>query len=186
MSVAYTFGFRKGELLCEMKVDQLDCETRTIRLDPGTTKNNQGRVVVMTGEVYDLLRACVEGKGPDDFVFTRKDGNVVRNFRGAWYALCVKAGLGRFVKREGKRPKWEGLIFHDLRRSAVRNMVRRGVSETVAMRISGHKTRDVFARYNITSVADLADAARLIERGKNAKILRFPETNGSELATGSE
>ncbi len=165
LAAAYTFGFRKSELLLSMKVRQIDLESRTIRLFTGTTKNNEGRTVKMTAEVYGLLRDCVRGKEPGEHVFTRANGEPIRNFRGAWYSLCERAGLGRFVTGGNKKSKWEGLLFHDLRRSAVRNMVRRGVSETVAMRLSGHKTRSIFLRYDITSLGDIEDATGKIERG---------------------
>src|SRR6266567_2191519 len=168
LAVAYTFGLRRSELL-HLKVRQIDSSQRTFHLDPGSTKNDEARTVKMTREVQDLLAQCIRNKKPEDYVFTRADRERVLDFRGAWYSVCERAGLGRFAKGEDNKVRWEGLIFHDLRRSAVRNMVRRGVSERVAMMLSGHKTRSVFDRYNIVSEADLEEAAAKIERGRGER-----------------
>src|SRR5439155_4902975 len=73
---------------------------------------------------------------------------------GLW--SCPKCGVTRLFKEA----KYVGLIFHDLRRTAIRNMVRAGIPQTVAMQISGHRTLSVFNRYNIVDVEDLRDAAR--------------------------
>jgi len=170
VTVAYNFAWRKGELL-NLRVRQVDLASRTIRLDVGTTKNGDAREVSMTDEVLTLLTACITGKQNDDFVFTRSDGKPVKSFRKVWSTVCEKAGVPE-------------LLFHDLRRSGVRNLVRLGVKETVAMEISGHKTRSVFDRYNITSKKDLADAAELLNK-KQKSIAPLLEQAAISLGQGS-
>jgi len=71
LEVARTYGWRKGELL-RMKVREVDLLARTLRLEPGTTKNRDGREVTMTNAVYALMSQCVTRKEPEDFVFTRE------------------------------------------------------------------------------------------------------------------
>jgi len=90
------------------------------------------------------------------FVFHR-NGERIQQFNKEWNQAAKLAGL---VDADGKPSK----LFHDTRRSAVRNLVRVGVSEDVAMKISGHKTRSVFSRYNVTTETDIRQgAARLAE-----------------------
>jgi integrase len=76
-----------------------------------------------------------------EFVFHR-DGDRISEFRKSWKTACRKAGCGN-------------MIFHDLRRSAVRDLVRAGVPQSVAMSISGHSTVAVFQRYDIVASADM-------------------------------
>lgn len=149
LSVAYNFGFRKAELL-GLRVAQIDLKSRTIRLLSGETKTDKGRTVVMTEAVYRLVSECVRGKNPGDAVFTWADGRSVRDFRAAWASLVKEAGV-------------PDLLLHDLRRTAIRNMVRAGISKHVAKQISGHATDSVFDRYDITDEQDLVDAARKLE-----------------------
>jgi len=88
LAVAYNFGWRKSELL-SLRVRQVDLLARTIRLEVGETKNDEGRTVVMTDEVYTLLAACVAYKEPDNYVFTRENGERIRDFRTTW--RCVRS-----------------------------------------------------------------------------------------------
>jgi len=97
------------------------------------------------------------GKKGDDYLFTRENGEVVKDFRGTWDDLTERADV-------------PGLLFHDSRRSSVSNMIRRGVPQKTARKVSGHKTDAVFSRYNIVSEDDIRDAARRIEEGAKAAV----------------
>jgi integrase len=155
LAVAYNFGLRKGELL-GLRVSQIDLKARTIHLLPGTTNNDKGRAVVMTEDVYKLVVECVKDKKPADRVFTWANGKPVTDFR----RTCTLA----------KKAEMPDLIFHDLRRSAVRNMVRAGISKHVAKLISGHQTDSVFDRYDITDATDLVEATRKQEARNGHKM----------------
>ena len=119
-------------------------------MDPGTTKNHEGREATMTQSVRALLIQAMIGKQLDDYLFSRVNGNPISDFRGSWAKACKAAGV-------------PALLFHDLRRTAVRNMVRAGVPERVAMLISGHKTRSIFDRYHIVSQTDIGEAVAKVE-----------------------
>ncbi len=89
----------------------------------------------------------------------------LRSIKTAWQSACVKVGLGYWENPNGKfvgQRRYRGALMHDFRRTGVRNLVRAGVSENVAMRISGHKTRSVFDRYNIVNEKDLIEAGRKV------------------------
>ena len=100
------------------------------------------------------------------WVFHR-EGNPIGDFRKAWKTACREAGV-------------PGRIPHDFRRTAVRNLVRAGIPEGVAMMVSGHKTRSVFERYNIVNEEDLRQAAkRVTEYHQNKATVQ----NGHNLGT---
>lgn len=168
LALAYSFGFRKGELL-NLRVRQVDLLHRTVTLNAADTKNGKPRNVSLTNESYTLLCQSIVGKRAEDFVFTWKDGRPVKDFRVSWEKLTKASGVPE-------------LLFHDLRRSAVRNMIRRGVPQVTAQRISGHKTRDVFDRYNIGDDRDLVDAAARIEAGEESAsfALTLPNANQNQ------
>lgn len=172
-----TYGWRVSELL-NLRVNQIDLEQRVIRLEPGTTKNADGREVFMTDTVHALLTACTAGKQADAAVFTRSNGKPIRSFRGTWERECTRAGVGQLVcaycsqpaqdtaacsKCGHKGTRYTGLIFHDLRRTAARNLRRAGIAETVIMNIGGWRTRSVFERYAIVSRTDIVDAMRKLQ-----------------------
>ena len=105
------------------------------------TKNKIGRIIYLDSELIsifeDLWRQRKTAQKILPYVFlNRKGDDKIKDFRFVWDKAFEESGVQR-------------RLFHDLRRTAVRNMVRSGIPEKVAMRISGHKTRSVFERYNI-------------------------------------
>lgn len=151
--IGYYTGARIGELRL-LRWEQVDFKAGRIILEPGTTKNREGRTLPIYGEMREWLSIEKEIRDQQfptcPYVFQRH-GLTIKDFRTAWEQACERA-------------KVPGLLFHDLRRTAVRNMVRAGIPEKVAMQISGHKTRSVFDRYNIVSDRDLREAAAKMER----------------------
>jgi integrase len=150
-----TFGYKVGwriSEICSLTWAQVDMKQGIVRLEPGETKNEEGRTVYLDDELLEVF-SCQWNRRKElgtalPHVFLNQDGmDKVKRFDKAWKTACKKAKIG--VR-----------LFHDFRRTAVRNMVRAGVPERVAMMISGHKTRSVFDRYNIVSDADLKLAAQ--------------------------
>jgi len=149
----YRTGWRMEEVL-KLRWDYVDIDNGIILLPPQLSKNNDGRTFYLDEDLKGMFRKLWEAhfnnrlnKGADvPYVFTNKHGtDRIKSFRTAWHVSCERAGL-------------KNKMIHDFRRTAVRNLVRSGVPERVAMAITGHRTRSVFERYNIVSDTDLRQA----------------------------
>lgn len=172
VTLMYLTGWRTSEAL-RLEWSRVDLKAGIIRLDPGTTKNREGRTLPYRAlpELAEMIKTqragtrqleqekgCIipwvfhrDGRGlllkggPDKAVYVE------------WRAACEAAGL-------------PGRLLHDFRRSAVRNLERAGVSRSVAMKITGHKTESVYKRYAIVSEADLAEGlAKVAGQQRRAK-----------------
>jgi integrase len=146
--MAYWTGCRKGEIL-GLRWSQVDFLRRQITLQARETKNREARRIPIGRELYRILQALHARRGRSEFGFT-KDGEPIKYVYHYWRQAAERAGL-------------PGLLLHDCRRSAVRNLVRAGVSDKIARAISGHKTRSVFDRYNIVDERDQGDAIAKLE-----------------------
>jgi integrase len=145
LSFAYFTGWRRGEIL-NLTWEKVDLRQGTVRFDRGETKNDEARSVYLDDELMRDMVNLFETKGSCPFVF-HHGGKPILKFEKAWNAACERAEV-------------PDKLFHDFRRTAVRNMVRSGIPERVAMMISGHKTRSVFDRYNIVNDSDLKEASK--------------------------
>jgi integrase len=152
----YLTGWRKGEIA---SLTWQDVEDGVIRLRGEHSKNREARSVVIAGELVGLIERRKQARLVNGvlthLVFHRENGERVQEIRKAWASACKKAGVAR--------------LFHDLRRTAVRYMVRSGVPQSVAMKISGHKTASIFRRYDIANEDDLRQAIEAVQRYHKAE-----------------
>jgi integrase len=157
-----------------------------VRLEVGTTKNREGRTFPFS--VLPELEAMLREQRERTRVHERAHGQIVRwvfhrrgdpihrvAFRRAWHRACPKVGV-------------RGRVPHDLRRTAVRNLERAGVSRSVAMKLTGHKTESVYRRYAIVAERDLAEGVQKLASFRQADRRRAAEgarTRGPRGSTKS-
>lgn len=150
---AYIVGWRKGALK-SLRWSDVDRENRRVYLRRAGSKNKKPYVIVLTGELAAIIERCWGARkvtradgttALSEFVFHRGDGASVGDFRKAWRTACEKAGT-------------PALLFHDLRRSAARNLRRAGVDTDVAKKITGHETDSMWRRYSIVKEDDIEQA----------------------------
>ena len=167
VTIAHSYGWRMQSEVLTLALSQIDLGAGTMRINPGGSKTGEGRIVYLSSEVKKMLEEQIERVRAVSrtmgrvipYLFPhlpkgRLQGERIRDFRKSWATACKAVGLS-------------GMLRHDLRRTAARNLIRSGVPEVVSMRITGHRTRSVFDRYNIVSPADLQDAARKMAGGHN-------------------
>jgi integrase len=153
-AIAYITGWRAMSELLSRQWRHVDLAKGWLRLDPGESKNGEGREFPFTPDMRSVLEAQREIVRKIEreqacvipWVFVQPDGSGIKDFRWAWRKACRDAGV-------------PGRLVHDFRRTAVRNLERAGVPRSAAMRMTGHKTEAVYRRYAITDSAMLQEAA---------------------------
>jgi integrase len=151
IQTAYITGWRVPSEILTRQRHHVDLDSGWLRLDPGETKNGQGRNCPLTAELFGILEAQVERTREIELATGRiipwlfhRDGHPIKDFRTVWKAACRAVGL-------------PGRIPHDFRRTAVRNLERAGVSQSAAMKLTGHLTAEVYRRYAIVDEAMLKE-----------------------------
>jgi integrase len=186
---AYLTGWRTPSEVLPLGWTQVDFDAGVVRLEVGTTKNRKGRTFPFAAlpalrELLERQRTIVTTLERQlgrviPHVFVRENGERIRDFYTAWKSACTRASVEhRGAMGVVRFPELVGRVPHDFRRTAVRNLVRAGVPERVAMQLTGHKTRAVFDRYDIVSERDLSEGVE--------KLARFHArgTQGAQLAMG--
>jgi integrase len=144
-----------GDVIRLRGLDSKNRESRIITFESGELAELMERRQAVDRDNRDKLAAverALDGMPPAKYTYIFHDGhgNKIGDFRKSWASACKLAGVS-------------GRLFHDLRRTAVREMLRSGVHESTARKISGHKTPSMLQRYNIQSESDIREAMQLRE-----------------------
>ena len=178
--VAYITGWRVPSEVLTRKWHHVDLAANWLRLDPGESKNSEGRMFPLTPELRDVLSQQLEKTRQLEkatecvipWVFHR-NGKPIKDYYGAWDEACRLAGL-------------PDRIAHDLRRTAVRNLERAGVPRSASMKMTGHKTESVYRRYAIVDEAMLREGAKKLvifhagKTTKTSKVVSIRKSSGRE------
>jgi integrase len=189
---AYASGWRKGELKT-LEWSAVDKDNTRVVLRREHSKNGEPRVIPLVGELGDIIARqrgqreykTATGESALSLYVFHRAGQPIGDFRKAWAAACIAAGFASpkldcdgqpVLDAKGETVLQPSLIFHDLRRSAVRNFDREGVTQSVAMAITGHKTASVYRRYRIVNEEDIRtglERAQAGSRARKAKVVRL-------------
>lgn len=167
VTVGYRTGWRFSEVV-DLSWSQIDRKNGIVNLNPGETKNDDARTIYMDDVVKEVFENQWELRKESlnlyPYVFLNRRGKgKINNFRKAWAKACETAKISQ-------------KLFHDFRRTAVRNMVRAEIPEVIAMKVSGHRTRNVFDRYNIVNDRDLKLAAQKQQAYLSSQMVTNPVT----------
>jgi len=159
LDFGYYTGWRKGEVT---SLEWRDVDGEVVRLRPAVSKTREGRVLVLSAPLQAVLARRRVVQQPECPLVFHYRGQRVGDWRKSWRRACQEAGC-------------PGTLFHDLRRTVVRNLTRAGVAERVAMSMTGHKTRSGFDRYAIVSETDLAEASARLAAWAGSDKPRTPD-----------
>ena len=157
--VAAITGWRVRSELLTRQLKHVDLRAGWLRLDPGETKNGEGREFPLKGVLREIIkaqlaetRAFERSKGRVVRWLFHRNGHQIRGFRKAWRTACLLSGQ-------------QGKMVHDFRRTAVRAMERAGIGRSAAMSLVGHKTESIYRRYAIVDAKVLQEAgSKLLEQ----------------------
>jgi integrase len=172
---AYWTGWREAQIR-SLTWQMVKIKDRLITAPGRITKNSKSHTIYMNDPLFEIIKQQRSERNLGCHYVFHRDGQHIKDFRGVWNKACREAGLGYGYRLDSNYvKKWKkkfnpGPTIHDFRRTATRNLIRSGVSENVAMKITGHKTRSIFDRYNIVTSDDLKQAAEKQAEAINGKL----------------